>query len=149
MQLTWISASHFTKQAAFQLLEERDRQFPPTSYHDNHASYGLDSAWPTSPKADVGETSIFSAAETQGTVDVGCNGDMVNGGVGHERGMTGCVFKSGILRKATARSVGRLETMTWKIKYVELTPGRFAYADSQSILGKRSVTFQSTPIFPS
>lgn len=45
-------------------------------------------------------------------------------------------IRSGNLRKATARSVGRLETTTWKTKYIELTPGKFAYADASSVLGK-------------
>lgn len=48
------------------------------------------------------------------------------------------ILVSGNLRKATARSVGRLEKTTWKTKYVELTPGSFAYSDSgPSVLGKR------------
>lgn len=48
------------------------------------------------------------------------------------------ILKSGTLRKATARSVGRLEKTTWKTKYVELTPGSFAYSDNgPSVLGKR------------
>lgn len=48
------------------------------------------------------------------------------------------ILKSGNLRKATARSVGRLEKTTWKTKYVELTPGSFAYSDNgPSVLGKR------------
>ena len=48
------------------------------------------------------------------------------------------LIKSGTLRKATSRSVGgRVATMIWKTKFVELTPGRFAYADGPSVLGTR------------
>lgn len=47
------------------------------------------------------------------------------------------ILKSGTLRKATARCVGRLETTTWKTKNIELSPGRFAYADGGSVLGKK------------
>lgn len=50
------------------------------------------------------------------------------------------ILKLGHLRKATARSVGRLEKTTWKTKYVELTAGSFAYSDGgPSVLGKRYV----------
>lgn len=48
------------------------------------------------------------------------------------------LIKSGALRKATSKSVGRFETTRWKTKNVELTPGRLAYADEgPSVLGKR------------
>lgn len=58
------------------------------------------------------------------------------------------LLKSGTLRKATARSVGRLGKTTWKTKYVELTPGSFAYSDNgATVLGKRYVRVPCAAFF--
>lgn len=118
-------------QAAFQLLEERDRLFP--------ASIG----WGNSGGNWGGGAGLgIQGGGGHGAGGAG-GGTSVGAGEGRARfqggGLAGRVIRSGTLRKATARSVGRLETTTWKTKYVELTPGKFAYADGSSVLGKRCV----------
>lgn len=99
-------------QAAFQLLEERDRLFSA-------------SMWWSLPEGGVGLSSDH----------------VVNRGVEKRplgNGRSKNLVKSGALRKATSNSLGRLETTRWKTKYVEVTPGRLAYADEgSSVLGKR------------
>ena len=124
-----VSKCPFTWQAAFQLLEERDRLFP--------ASFG---SW----SAGAGGAGGGDRLEKSGTVGAGAitiagSGNVAEtrlrlqaSGSGHRH-----TIRSGTLRKATARSVGRLETTTWKTKHIELTPGKFAYADTSSVLGKR------------
>lgn len=82
--------------------------------------------------------------EKQGTRDSSCRSNAGNGagrGLVHEQGLRKRMIKSGMLRKAPARFVGQLDTTKWKTKYIELTPGRFSYADGSSMLGKRSDTF--------
>ncbi|CAM9489250.1 unnamed protein product [Laminaria digitata] len=122
--------------AAFQLLEERDRLFP--------ASFG---SWSAGNGGTAGGDPDQKGGGGGGGGG-GCGGDggaivasghtaekrvrLQASGSGHRY-----TIRSGTLRKATARSVGRLETTTWKTKYVELTPGKFAYADASSVLGKR------------
>lgn len=74
-------------------------------------------------------------------ITTGKTGEGVRFQFQHESGSTMYrprLIKSGTLRKATARSVGRLGKTTWKTKYVELTPGSFAYSDNgPTVLGKR------------
>lgn len=49
------------------------------------------------------------------------------------------VIKLGTLRKYTAHNMGKLETTSWKMKYVELSPGKLSYSDGSSptLLGIR------------
>eukprot|EP00752_Nemacystus_decipiens_P001235 g1234.t1 len=125
--------------AAFQLLEERDRLFP--------ASIG---SWGTAgsmvPAGGGGGGGGSNLRDHRGAFVNGGAATSRKAGEGtryqfhHDPGFNASrprILKSGNLRKATARSVGRLEKTTWKTKYVELTPGSFAYSDNgPSVLGK-------------
>lgn len=116
----------FLTQAAFQLLEERDRLFP--------TPVGLSgSVW----EGTEGEGGGAQGCGTNSGVLSGVGRNAGRGLKFHYSGLNRQIIKAGILRKATARSVGRLEKTTWKNKYIELTPGMFAYADGPSVLGKR------------
>lgn len=126
-----------TRQAAFQLLEERDRLFPASvGWGNSGSNWGGGGGQGVQGGQGMQGGGGGGAGGTGGgtSVGVGEGRARLQGGV-----FGGRVIRSGTLRKATARSVGRLETTTWKTKYVELTPGRFAYADGPSVLGKRWV----------
>ena len=116
----------FESQAAFQLLEERDRLYPVSLGSWNAGAGGTVGGERFGKGANAGGGAFAGAIEARARLQ----------GSGSGRN----TIRSGTLRKATARSVGRLETTTWKTKYVELTPGKFAYADASSVLGKRCET---------
>ncbi|CAM9377396.1 unnamed protein product, partial [Hapterophycus canaliculatus] len=132
--------------AAFQLLEERDRLLPASIGAWNNAAGGwLGPAGGSGGGGGGGGGSNLRDQQggfiRNGAIHTGKVGEGARFQFKHEHSFPGNrprIIKSGILRKATARSVGRLEKTTWKNKYVELTPGSFSYFDSgANVLGKR------------
>ncbi|CAM9277354.1 unnamed protein product, partial [Choristocarpus tenellus] len=128
--------------AAFQLLEERERQPVGLSGIGDPAGSSRVSRSGTrrGPKA----LGIRTKAGGQGVGGGGNSGRAGSEPWGHwptgerRRQKTGhSSIKSGQLRKARLHHVGRLETTTWKTKLVEVTPGQLAYyPDNPSVLGK-------------
>lgn len=124
-------------QAAFQLLEERDRQSAATNLNNSWGGLGPGLLGTDHVRGGGGirGRGRGTGGSGAGLSEGGAVGEEIRFQQGELR--TRSVIKGGSLRKATSRSVGRLETTTWKTKRVELSPGRFAYADGGSVLGKK------------
>lgn len=122
-------AASVVPQAAFQLLEERDRLFP--------AFVGSGTSGWVGAGGRSGGDLHEKERLVRGSSVSGVDGKAGDKGPFHKHELHRLILRSGTLRKATARSVGRLEKKTWKTKFIEVSPGRFAYADGPSVLGKR------------
>ncbi|CAN0058879.1 unnamed protein product, partial [Phaeothamnion confervicola] len=117
--------------AAFQLLEERERQLMALA-----ASNARDQR--------LGSCGIGGGSSSGGGGNGGSGGgagtSLHGGGDGGGGVGGGKTVKVGVIMKAHSRFYGRLERNSWKAKLVELRQGSFLYQDQASPrLGSRSV----------